>query len=220
MKAIIYGRVSSDQQKHDRQISELQEYARKNEIEVLEIFTDTMSGKHQVKKRPGTRSMFEYIGANKIDIVLVSEISRLGRSAIDVQKNIHEIVFSLGLNLYVHQQGMTARGKSGKVNSSFKLITDVLANVAEMESEILSERIKSGLAEARRKGKTIGRPTGTKKTVKDILIKYHKVVRTLNAGLSIRDVAKVCGVSTVTVQKVKSAMTVAEMEIESQYNLK
>jgi len=205
-KGIIYGRVSTDKQDYARQVNELAEYAKRNEIEIIETFTDIQSGKVKAKDRKASKGMFNFIESNVVDIVLVSEISRLGRSAIDVQKNIDNIVFNLGKNLYIHQQGMTARTRTGKVNSTFKLITDVLANVAQMEREQISDRVKSGLAEAKRKGKILGRPTGTTKEAKDILTEYKKVVKKLNEGISIREIGKICNVSPATVQKVKKAI--------------
>ena len=90
--------------------------------------------------------------------------------------------------------------------SAFKLVSDVLANVAQMEREQISERVKSGLAEAKRKGKILGRPEGTTKGKEDLLKEYKGVVKQLKEGLSIRKTAAFCGVSAATVQKVKKAM--------------
>lgn len=205
-QAIIYSRVSTNKQDTSRQINDLKEYAQRNSFEVLEVFTDQTSGKVKAKDRKGIKGMYQYIESNDIDIVLTSEISRLGRSAIDVQNNIHTIVFDKGLNLYIHQQGMTARNKNGAVNSAFKLVSDVLANVAQMEREQISERVKSGLVEAKRKGKTLGRPMGSKKSEAALVKEYKSVVRNLKAGTSIRKTAAICGVSINTVQKVKRAI--------------
>lgn len=205
-QAIIYSRVSTNKQDTSRQINDLKEYAQRNSFEVLEVFTDQTSGKVKAKDRKGIKGMYQYIESNDIDIVLTSEISRLGRSAIDVQNNIHTIVFDKGLNLYIHQQGMTARNKNGAVNSAFKLVSDVLANVAQMEREQISERVKSGLVEAKRKGKTLGRPMGSKKSAAALVKEYKSVVRNLKAGTSIRKTAAICGVSINTVQKVKRAI--------------
>ncbi|MEL6941054.1 MAG: recombinase family protein [Bacteroidota bacterium] len=205
-KGIIYGRVSTEKQEYDRQVNELTAYAKRNDIEVVRVFTDVSSGKTKAKSRKAAKQMFDFINNEKIDIVLVSELSRLGRSAIDVQNNIHTLVYDLGLNLYIHQQGMNARDKRNKVNPTFKLITDVLANVAQMEREQISERVKSGLEEARRKGKTLGRPTGSTHDNDTILAKYPKVQRKLKEGFSLRNTAKICEVSVNTVRKVKAAM--------------
>lgn len=211
-KAVIYGRISTDKQDYQRQVNELNEYAIKNDYEVIETFTDIQSGKTKAKDRKAASAMFDYIKINNVDIVLVSELSRLGRSAIDVQNNIHRLVNELKVNLYIKQQCMKAytADDKRKLNSTFKLITDVLANVAQMEREQISDRVKSGLEEARRKGKKLGRPTGSIKSNKKILKEYKSVVKELNSGLSLRKVAKLCDVSVNTVRKVQAAMIVIE----------
>lgn len=205
-RGIIYGRVSTHRQDYDRQVNELKEYARRNDIDVVQVFTEHISGTVKTKARASGHAMFEYIQSNPIDIVLVSDISRMGRSAIDVQKTIHQLVFEFGINLYTHQQGLKAINGDGSINVSFKLITDVMANVAQMERERLIENIHSGLAEARRKGKTLGRPKGTIQGKEKTLERYPRVVRELRTGLSLRKVAKLCDVSVNTVRKVKDAM--------------
>lgn len=202
-KAIIYTRVSTVNQDTQRQINDLQEWATANKYEVVKVFQDVQSGKTAAKSRKGSKAMFDYLNDNKIDIVLCSEISRLGRSAIDVQKNINEIVFEKNISLYIRQQGLISH-IDGQINSTFKLISDVLANVAQMEREQISERVKSGLRNAVKNGKTLGRAKGSTKDNATFLSENKNVVKYLKEGLSIRNVAKICDVSPNTVQKVKS----------------
>ena len=82
----------------------------------------------------------------------------------------------------------------------------ILAETARAENEQRRERIMSGLDEARRKGVTLGRPKGSKMSPKDVLKKYPKAVKYINAGHSEREVARLAGVSGGTVQRVKRAM--------------
>lgn len=74
-----------------------------------------------------------------------------------------------------------------------------------METERLSERILSGLEQARRNGKRLGRPPGSTKDDEQLLHQYAAVVKDLKKGLSIRQVAVLREVSTDTVQRVKRA---------------
>ena len=86
----------------------------------------------------------------------------------------------------------------------FKPILLTLIGFAEMERELLRERILSGLETARKNGVVLGRPKGSKMKDSQYLSKYPKVVRKLKEeNMSIREVAAVCGVSTYTVQNVK-----------------
>jgi len=204
--AVIYTRVSTDRQDTDRQILELQNWAKANNYNVVQVFEDIISGKTVAAKRKGAQALFAYIGKHNVSIVLTSEISRLGRSVMDVQKNIDMIINTYRTNLYIHQQGMMAYDRDGNKNTVFKLITDILANVAQMERQQLSQRIKSGLAAARKKGRIGGRPKGVTATPSEILRKYPKVVREIETGLSLRKVAKLCDCSIGTVQKVKKAL--------------
>jgi DNA invertase Pin-like site-specific DNA recombinase len=84
----------------------------------------------------------------------------------------------------------------------------VLAEMATAEVETLRERIASGLAEARRKGVTLGRPAGTTATPAAFLEAHKDVVKLLKAGQSIRNAAKISGKGISTVQRVKACALV------------
>ncbi|MEM8525907.1 MAG: recombinase family protein [Bacteroidota bacterium] len=205
-KAIIYTRVSTSRQEVDRQISELELHAKRNEFEIVEIFCEKISGKLPIHRRRSGKAFMNFIKANDIDIVLVSEVSRLGRSAIDVQKTIDYLTNELKVNIYIHQQSMYLLDENKEYRAMSKMFVDILANFAQMESEILSSRIKSGQAEARKRGRKEGRPKGSIQDNKATLSKYPKVQRELKNGLSLRKVAKLCDVSVNTVIKVREAM--------------
>lgn len=82
----------------------------------------------------------------------------------------------------------------------------LLAEMARNERETLVERIKSGLAEARRKGHRLGRPPGSADTTEEFLVKHKDVVRQLRANQSIRNTAKITGKGASTVQRVKAGL--------------
>ena len=82
----------------------------------------------------------------------------------------------------------------------------LLAEMARSETETLRERTNSGLAEARRKGVKLGRPSGTSLSGDDLLTKHRDVVKALKAGQSVRNPAKITGKGPSTVQRVKAVM--------------
>jgi DNA invertase Pin-like site-specific DNA recombinase len=82
----------------------------------------------------------------------------------------------------------------------------LLAEMARAERETLSERIKSGLAEARRKGRKLGRPEGSTDSIKEFLAKHTDIIRRLREGQSVRTIAKITGKGGSTVQRVKAAL--------------
>src|SRR5688572_17500455 len=88
-KAVIYGRVSTkDKQDYGRQVFELVEYARLNDFEILDIFTEKVSGVKAGDDRAEFRRMTEFIEKNKVHTILCTELSRFGRDAIDTQSNV------------------------------------------------------------------------------------------------------------------------------------
>ena len=158
MRAIIYARVSTTDQDTQRQIDELTDYAMKNEMQIVEVITDKESGLTNTTDRVGAASLLESMRDGKADVVLVHEISRLGRSAIDVQTAVNKIVNQYGADIHVYNTNMRARKRDGQIDPHFKIIMDMLANFAEMSVRDLRDRVKSGMAAAKRRGKHIGRP--------------------------------------------------------------
>ena len=110
------------------------------------------------------------------------------------------------MSLYWHVQGIETLMASGKRNPAAGMMLALLAEMARSEVETLRERINSGLAEARRKGVTLGRPLGTT-LPREVFIQKHKdIVRLLKDRHSVRHTAKIAGKGVSTVQRVKLAM--------------
>ena len=86
------------------------------------------------------------------------------------------------------------------------MIFAITADMARQERENLSERIKSGMEEAKRQGKYIGRREGKLYSESDLRSKYAKPLRDLKQGISIRKVAKIHDLSPDTVQRIKKLM--------------
>lgn len=88
------------------------------------------------------------------------------------------------------------------------LLLGVLADLAEMEKELLVERISSGLDEAKRKGKKLGRPKGSILSPQELLEKHPGVVKDLREGISLRRTVAFRKASLDTVQRVKRVLTI------------
>ena len=82
MKAAIYARVSSlnERQSTDRQVLDLRNYAERNNIEVVKVYEEHISGAKRNEERPVLCECLDYCICNKVDILLISELSRLGRN--------------------------------------------------------------------------------------------------------------------------------------------
>src|SRR5437667_10722476 len=153
-------RVSTVKQETARQISELQEYAVGKGYEILEVCQETISGTAGDEQRHGLRRAEQLAREGKIKKVLVHEISRVARRN-SVAHRFVETLEECGVSLYWHAQGIETLLPNGKRNPAAGIMLALLAEMARSEVETLRERIKSGLAEAKRKGVRLARPTGT-----------------------------------------------------------
>ncbi len=203
--AVIYARVSSsgDRQSTGRQVADLRAFAEKEGIEVVGEFEEHGSGARE--DRPELLRCMEFLKGGGCSTLLVSEISRLGRTVKGVVNTIDELT-KAGVNVYVQDINLWTLLPDGSENPMAKVILTVLALGAELERKSIVGRLNSGRERAKEKGVKMGRPEGSKMSDKDLLAKYPEVAKKLRKGLSIREVSKICGVSSATVQRVKKAL--------------
>jgi DNA invertase Pin-like site-specific DNA recombinase len=203
----ILVRVSTNRQETDRQISDLTNYAARKGYNVVEICRETVSGRADENERQGLSRALELATSGAVKKVLVHEISRLARKS-SIVHGFVETLEEHGVSLYWHQQGFETLLENGKRNPSAAVMLAILAEMARSEIETLVERIRSGLAEARRKGRVLGRPKGSRVQPAAFLERHRDIVRQLRAGQSIRNCAKITGKGNSTVQRVKFALAV------------
>lgn len=200
MRAIIYSRVSTSSQSNDRQINELQSVSG---FEVIKVFQESISGfTKSIDQRAELNKAIEFARKNEVEVIMVHEISRLGRRTKEVLDLIDRLK-SKGIKVYIMNLGITING-GGLQDSLNQLILTLMSDLARMESEQLSFRIKSGIKERKKKGLTTGRQIGSTETTSSFLAKHKKAVTYLKKGESIRWVATKLKMSPTTVQKVKN----------------
>ena len=203
--AVIYARVSSsgDRQSTDRQVADLRAFAKRDGMEVLEVFSENCSGARE--DRPELLRCVEYLKRGGCSTLLVSEISRLGRSVKGVVNTIDELTRAK-VNIYLQDINLYTLLPDGSENPLAKVILTVLALGAEIERKSIVGRLNSGRERAKEKGVKMGRPQGSMMSNQELLNKYPEVVKKLRKGRSIREIAKICDVSPSTVQRIKRAM--------------
>ena len=200
--AVIYARVSStgDRQTTERQVADLKKYITINEMELVAVFEEKMSGAKE--NRPVLTECIEYCITNKVHTLCVSEISRLGRSTKIVVNTLDELT-KAGVNVYIQNLPLCTLNEDGQPNPIAKMITAVLSSFAEIERDNIKYRLNSGRELAKAKGVKMGRKVGSSKSKEQKTDEYSNVIKHLKKGQSIRNTAKLCGVSVSTVQRVK-----------------
>ncbi|HCN77715.1 MAG TPA: hypothetical protein DIT13_11045 [Verrucomicrobiales bacterium] len=202
----ILVRVSTSKQETARQVSELKALADSKGWQVAAICQESgVSGRAAAEDRHGLQEALALAKAGKIKKVLVHEVSRLGRRP-SVVMSFVEALEACCVSLYWHAQRIETLLPNCKRNPAAGIMLALLAEMARAEVETMRERINSGLAEARRKGVTLGRPVGSGLDAPALLAKHKDVVKALKAGHSVRNAAKITGKGPSTVQRVKAAL--------------
>src|ERR1700730_13582505 len=176
VSVVILVRVSTARQEMARQISELEQHAAVKNYEVVGVCQETISGTAQDDDRRGLRRVEELARGGKIKKVLVQEISRIARRN-SVAHGFVETLEDCGVSLYWHAQSIETLLPSGKRNPSAGIMLALLAEMARNESETVRERIKSGLALARKRGVVLGRPKGASVNPAEYLRNHRDIVR-------------------------------------------
>ena len=208
-KAVIYARVSSlgDRQSTDRQIEDLTRYAEGKGLEVVRIFQEHVSGAKTNQERGVLSECLEFCREEHPDTLMVTELSRLGRSTVEVLKAVEDLT-AAGVNVFILDLNLSTLDEEGRENPVAKMVLTVLALGAEMERKLILGRLNSGRELAKKKGVRMGRPKGSSLTNKEFLSKHPEVVKHLRKGKnSIREIAKLTGVSVSTIQRVKKTLT-------------
>lgn len=189
MRVAIYCRVSTDDQTTDRQESELLAFAERMDYEVVGVYKETASGAKDDRKV--RKQVIDLANKGTIQAVLVSELTRWGRSTQDLINTVTQL-FNRNVSL-IHLTGQDF----DLSNPMGKLMLTLFSALAEFERDLIQERIKSGMAEARRKGMKFGRPEGYNK-----YSRYQSRILAMRAEeKSIREIAMELELSPNTVLK-------------------
>src|SRR3954449_13340309 len=151
-RAALYARVSTGGQNVENQLRELRQVAERLGWVVVEGLIDQgISGAKGRDKRPALDSMLKAVIRGEVDVVAAWSVDRLGRSLQDLVGVLNDIR-SQEVDLYLHQQGLDTATPSGRA------MYQMLGVFAELERQIIRERVMAGLARAKADGTRLGRP--------------------------------------------------------------
>jgi putative DNA-invertase from lambdoid prophage Rac len=187
-RCAIYARVSTADQSCARQVSDLTAFAARAGYAVHSVHLETGSGARA--DRMMRKRVLVLAQARLIDVILVTELSRWGRSTLDLLATLRALE-SWGVSL-VAQSGMTF----DLASPHGRMMATVLAGIAEFERDLIRDRVRSGIAAAKARGKVLGRRLGDR-PVADRL--GHQVLAAVAEGRSYRWIAHDLGISKNTV---------------------
>ena len=205
---VLYTRVSTDKQTNQAQLEALQEAAPRWPHTHLKIIQETASGSTPWRQR----QLANVLGAPHDTVtILTPELSRLGRSTLDVLDFLAEC----------RKNAITVHALKGNFtvddSMSSKVLTTILALTAELERDFLRARTKEGIATARAKGRAWGRPTGPAASHR-LDPQTREIKRLLAAGVPKTSIARLLNVSRNTVyrylDRLPAAMPTQEPDLD------
>jgi len=191
MRVAIYCRVSTTDQSCERQERDLVEYSARASFVVVGVWKETVSGsKNHHSERDKVMALAQ---SRKIDAILITEMTRWGRSTIDLIETLQSL----------HSWGVSLIAQTGfqfDLNTSQgKLIAHLMASLAEFERDLMRERVRSGLAAAKARGQKIGRQPGQRIKADRLA---PKVMQMVQLGYSYRQIASTLHLSKTTVNEI------------------
>ena len=184
----VYVRVSTEDQNTNMQKADLKDYVEKRGYEIFRMYEDVISG--STTSRQALDTLMQDARKRKFDIVLVWKFDRFARSLKMLVDSL-ELFRALGIDFISYKENMDTTTSMGR------LIFHINSAYAEFEREVISERVKSGIAAKRKKTNGIWGRQPIEESLQD------KVKEMIKSGVSIRNTAKALHVSTRTVVKYK-----------------
>jgi putative DNA-invertase from lambdoid prophage Rac len=184
----LYGRVSThDQQTLPMQLAALRAYARRRGWKVVREVEEVGSG---AGERPQRETLLRAARRREMDVVAVWRLDRWGRSVVDLIATLQELA-ALQVGFVSLTEALDVTTPSGRA------LAGMLAVFAEFERDILRDRVKAGIAQARSEGKPHGRPATARRHVEE-------AQRLQQQGMSKRAIAKRLGISRTSVRRLVS----------------
>ena len=202
MRVVLFARVSTNIQDYDRQINELTGLAKRNGWEIAASFAEKISGAKRNAERTELVRMVEFVEANNVDKIVVTELSRLGRDTLQVLEVI-ELFNQKKISLYIQNYSIETLTEDGKVNPMSQFLITILAEVARMERKTIKERMDSGYQNFRANGGLVGRKQGYRKSDEAMKEEYAEEIRLIRKGYSLRNVSKLTHTSVNTLRKLR-----------------
>ena len=201
-KVVIYARVSTSTQDYTRQITELRNYAWKQNYQIVKEFSEKISGGKKIEERAAIKELLDFVKSNKVEKVLVYECSRLSRRQLDFLYIIEQLT-EARVSLYILQNGLETLLPDGRPNPIANLCFGIIAEFNNLEKHLIRARMASGYEHHRALGGRVGRKEGYRKSEADYRTTYDREIALLSKGNTLADVRAITGTSINTLRKLK-----------------
>ncbi len=205
-KVVLLLRVSTNSQDYEYQRSTLTDLCNRNGWEIVRTFENKVSGAKKNEERTEIVELLNFIKFNEVDMVMATEVSRVGRNTLEALKTI-EILNENKVNLYFANYNIETLLPDKTVNPIARLILTICLEISAYERNLIRYRMKAGYEEYLKKRKDdpalrLGRQ-GYKKDEQSYKEEYQQELSLLRKGISLRNVQKITGTSIGTLQKIK-----------------
>ena len=208
-KVVLLLRVSTNSQDYEYQRNTLTDICNRNGWEIVHTVENKVSGAKKSEEREEIVELLDYVKNNDVDIVVATEVSRLGRDTLEALKII-EILNENKVNLYFANYGIETLMPDGSVNPIARLILTICLEISAYERNLIKYRMRAGYEDYLKRRKEnpelrLGRQ-GYVKSEQEYREDYQQELSLLRKGISLRNVQKLTGTSLGTLQKIKQYM--------------
>ena len=199
-------RCSTSVQDYEYQRNALTDICKRNGWEIIHTVENKVSGAKKNEEREEIIELLDYVKHNDVDIVVATEVSRLGRDTLEALKII-EILNENKVNLYFANYGIETLMPDGTVNPIARLILTICLEISAYERNLIKFRMKAGYEDYLKRRREnpnlrLGRQ-GYKKDEQSYREDYKEELTLLRKGISLRNVQKLTGTSLGNLQKIK-----------------
>lgn len=201
-------RVSTSEQDYTYQYNTLKELCDIKGWEIVKVFANKVSGAKKNEERQEIVELIDFVQNNKVDRVVATEISRIGRDTLEALKTI-EVLNEHHVNLYLANYNIETLNPNGEVNPIARLILTICLEISSYERNLIRYRMKQGYEDYLRKRREdkenhpLGRKTEYRKNEQQYREQYKQELTLLRKGISLRNVQQLTGTSVGTLRKLK-----------------
>jgi DNA invertase Pin-like site-specific DNA recombinase len=205
-KVVLLLRVSTNSQDYEYQRNTLTDLCVRNCWQIVHTVENKVSGAKKNEDREEIIELLDYVRHNDVDMVLATEVSRIGRNTLEALKTI-EILNEHKVNLYFANYGIETLLPNGDVNPIARLLLTICLEISSYERNLIRYRMKAGYEDYLKRRKEnpnlrLGRQ-GYMKDEKSYREDYPQELTLLRKGISLRNIQKITGTSLGTLQKIK-----------------